>query len=474
MRWNPPKHAQPYRPWALVTAGPDRLRAVCETGELIEADRPETVRAGWDALADHAVYARSPWRNIAASTDAREWHVYTWRRNKITSLQRHATNLRVFPVAWALPDGEADAAETVGEWVDWLRSHGVQPSAPSTAGQRLWTNTLHAPLTVRGPRGVDPSPAVFGGRMHAPSVGQHTACRYHDLAAAYPTALADTPVATVWTDSTRLDLDRSDGFAIVRVRLPDDGSPWGSLPVRTETGECDWPADGRTVDGMWTLDDLRVAVDAGATIETVQRAYYARATRHVWAEWWDRVGEARRLYNPLAKVTTNRLWGIFAMQPARGKIVCEDRWGNRMRHEAINDPEAETPEAMRTQAFLAAITSAKVRARLWWEAIRGGDVFYCDTDAVVTSDATTEVPPAGGAPGRWRLKRTMARFDVAGPQAIRWRDYGPGSEWQYSVSGVPETQAPRMFDNLDRNGGTVLYGATRGRQAPALDEPAAA
>lgn len=455
------RHREPI-PWALAICGQGRVRVVTEHGELREAEHPDTVKAVWRSLEGWSVYAASPWRSVVCSTgDAREWMIHTHDRASVTSCQWG--KLRVWPIVGALglAEHESDgwewaAWDTVREWVGWLRSCGVEPQAMSTVAQRMWTTTLHAPLTLRAPRDLDPQPAVFGSRQQAAVTGSLPDCWYQDLAAAYPSALASLPVATVWRDGPRLDLDRDDGLARVTLTLPDDGSPWGSLPTRTEKGMCEWPADGRQVTGLWALDDLRVAVSAGARIDRVDHVWEARATRHVWAEWWRRALAGRALLNPLVKLTLNRLWSAFCGRPRRGKRIPLDEYASRTHHRWVDDPDRATPRALATQAWLSALCSARVRARLWWEAIEPGKAWYVDTDAAVTGE-DDPLSPHGSEAGCWRVQRHMTRVEIAGPQCLRWQQ-GWGDRWHYAVSGVGSTMgAEAMFKRISERGGRIMH-----------------
>lgn len=475
MRVDPPKGEQERRPWGLLTGGVDGIRAVLEDGQLIEAAGGDESRQLLAALGEHQLYARSTWRQLAVATDAREWTMRTWRRQRITSM-RHRTGTRVTPIPALLPTGEHDAVNAVGEWADWLRSYGVEPRALSTSAERLWTTTLTGPLVLRCP--VDPTPALFGGRMHAPFTDRFTDVRYQDIAAAYPASLAAMPAATKWVErgpgprSVEFDQHRA-GLADVTVTLPsDDWNLWGCLPVRAGDGDDSWPTDGRTVRGVYTIDDLASGLETGLIVDQVHGAWYPRAERDVWAGWWARAvdGRERCPDNKLVKSTIARLWGRFAMHPAQGEMTCEDRWGNRTQHRDINDPDAATPDAMAVAAYVSAFTAARVRRRVFTEALDTGKALYCDTDGVITR-ADTYLQPNSGQPGTWRITRHMAECEVAAPQVLRWRYLSdPTGEWHYSVSGVPPSAVASIFAQAREHGGG---GLARGKGRPRGDAAAA-
>jgi hypothetical protein len=463
MKWAPTQPQWKPVPWALVICGPGYLRIVTEEGQVHEAKGNEQVAKVWARMSGYAIYSRSPWRAIAASAgDAKMWTIWTWAATRVTSLQRKTANgsITVWPLSGLL-DGcdDVDAAWIVSEWVEWLRRNGVQPGAPSTCGMRLWTNTLERTLTVRAPREVDPRRALFGGRQQAPLLGRFVDCEQQDITTAYPHSLAMTPVAVAWHERSRLDLDGDDdGLAEVVVSIPEGaGDGWAALPVRRGDGSCDWPMC-ETVEGLWTFDDLRVAVDAGAMVERVDGVWVARSTADVWQRWWARVVEGRELSNPLVKLTCNRLWGAFAQRLERGKFIPRDDYASVVDPQPVHDTSKELPLSMATQMFVAAFCASRVRSRLWWEAIRPDKAIYVDTDSAITEKGE-HIEPNSGRPGTWRPQRIMNVLDIVGPQGIRWATDSHGkTKWHYAVSGVAPHNAEKMFDRMATTKGRIQRG----------------
>lgn len=453
MRWSPaaPEHDEASRrPWALVTAGLERLRVVTSDGEVREALTPEKAWGLLASLGGHVCYARTPWRDVVTATgDAREWTLDTWKREAITTARHNPTGVKIKPMAGLLPKSELDALDQLREWRAWLRRYGIPATGLSTAATRLLTTTLETPVRLDCP--VNPRAALRGGRMHAPNLGRFRDVRYSDLKAAYPHALASMPVVTAWTEPAAGQdwLGQPDGFAYLTATLPDDGSPWGSLPVSRETGGTEWPADGRTVEGLWTLDDVRVGLEAGIIVDQVHHVIVARSTRRLWDTWWERAMEGRTHFpaNKLVKSTVSRLWGSFALKPSAGKLHPLDRWCNETEHHDTHDPDAPVPRALARQAHVAALTAARVRARMYTEALSEHRVVYADTDGVVTPMGE-RVQPHGDQPGEWRTMATLETLDVAGPQMIRYLEHSK-SEWRYATSGVPPAMAATVFRELE-------------------------
>lgn len=470
MRWEPakPDHDEARRrPWALLTAGVGRLRCVTHDGTVREA-REHDAASLLTSLHGYVCYSRSTWRRLVCCTsDAREWTLHTWKRESVTRATHRPTGLVVRPLAATLPDSELDAVEAVGEWLAWLAAYGIPAGGLATAASKLLTTTLRVGVRLDCP--VNPREALRGGRMHAPVRGRFRDVRYQDLKAAYPSALASAPVVTAWHAADPHSgswLDADDGLARITATLPDDGSPWGSLPVARRPGEASphaaWPADGRTVEGLWTLDDVRVGLEAGVRIDRVEGVWLARSRRTLFDQWWERAceGKAAMPDNPLVKATISRLWGAFAMRPAAGKAYPTDAWCSDVVRVDSHDPDAPVPRALAGQAHVAAFTAARVRARVWREALDAAECHYADTDGVVTPMGV-RLSPTGDRPGEWRTMATLDTLDVAGPQMIRYLPHGDDT-WRYATSGVPPALQASVFAEVER-------GSHEGTR-PVLDE----
>lgn len=443
--------------WALVTAGVEHLRVVTHAGEVREARGPDNVSALLATLHGWAVYARSPWTQVARATgDAREWVMNTWKREAITACRHVPTTVTVRPMAGLLPTSEHDAVEAIAGWRDWLGEYGIPAGGLSTAATKLLTTTLGYEVRLDCP--VNPREALRGGRMHAPVTGRLRDVRYQDIRAAYPAALAAMPVVTAWTRPSMGEdwLAEPDGFVHATVTLPDEESSWGCLPVTRDSGGTEWPTDGRTVESLWTLDDFRVGLETGARVDAVHDLVLPRSTRSIWDVWWERAmaGRTRMPDNPLVKSTISRLWGSFALAPAAGKLYPRDRWAHDHRQVDTHDPDAPVPRALARQAHVAALTAARVRARMYQEALGEHPCWYADTDGVITP-MDVRLTPTGSEAGEWRTQATLEAVDIAGPQMIRYLTHG-SHEWRYATSGVPPALAASVFRETETDAQPVV------------------
>jgi hypothetical protein len=99
-----------------------------------------------------------------------------------------------------------------------------------------------------------------------------------------------------------------------------------------------------------------------------------------------------------------------------------------------------------TAAYVAGEVSARVRERVWREALHT-DTLYVDTDGVIMTAHGT-LPPftQDDAPdGHWRVSHNMRVCQIKAAQAYRWIGYDDSEH--YVVAGLADA-GPQTFKNL--------------------------
>jgi hypothetical protein len=239
------------------------------------------------------------------------------------------------------------------------------------------------------------------------------------------------------------------GLALATVTIPK--MEWTPLPVRLSRNALCY-GYGTTPPSWWPWSDLRLAQDVGCAVEVHESLI---GVNHVdlFGEWWDVVQEGR-LSVSLSKAVTSRLWGAFSLTQTGGYVI---RWSDPQGRSPIKAALSQRKSALPTAPYIAAETTARVRNRVYREGIMGrDDVLYIDTDAVI-SGGSVIAGKFGGMPGDWRVKATMVRCEIRGPQVFRHecptceRDH---AKWHYTVAGAPsQDSAMRAFERVKRHKG---------------------
>lgn len=439
----------------IIGAGPRALALVNDDGELRQAHGPARCRALLEPLRGQQVYSLAKLTNVVLSVGADQWEGFTWKGALVrVKLDGGPT---VHPVRRALVGVEPFAAvEGLRSALDWLDGLGVWPGSLGAMGWNLWRSTLTRPVRLAGP----PEPAraaLFGGRQEAPFPGDYADARYHDLGAAYPASMAAHPYPSRMVQvSPQTALAGLVGLARATVRIPP--LRWCPIPVRVGKGAICY-GFGRA-EGWWPARELLMARDAGCSVR-IEELWAGIPDLDLFGPWWQLVRDGRQLpgaAGAVVKGLTSSLWGQFAIDDTGGATV---RWRDRWARRPVRVAHVRSkPLPQQQAAYIASETTARVRGRLWREALAVvPDVLYCDTDAVVTGlDLGPE--PAGVEPGRWRVKATMVRCEIRGPQVMRHtcptcgRDHAP---WHYTVAGAPTAEvAERVFTRSARMRGQLV------------------
>jgi hypothetical protein len=414
---------------------------------LVTADEERFVDLDDLRLFDGYVYLFCQPQRLLSHTDARQWTGHSWNGglNKLVldggpTCYPFGLNVRGMPT-W-------DAIEQSFLLFRWLLHYGVIPGSVSSMSWRLWRARLDAPVKLARRRLLGER-SFYGGRQEAPYPGDYRDCRYFDLTAAYPMSMASEPYPSRIV-SAGTCLGDGCGFARATVTIP--RMEWCPLPVRLHRNALCY--GWGTATGFWPWSDLRLARDLGSDVE-IHESWQGADDVDLFSEWWGVVQDGRTV-TPLSKAVTSRLWGGFSLSQSTGYMV---RWEDAAGKRKIRTPLQTRNAAIPTAPYIAAETTARVRDRLYREAIAGcDDVIYCDTDAVITGGRLAP-ENVGLAPGQWRVKREMVRCEIRGPQCFRHSCANCNQEhalWHYTVAGASTADlAARIFDRTKRHAGTA-------------------
>lgn len=451
------------RSWAFVAAaGPGFMHVLTEAGEVI------TVATEWesDQLVErlgvnHVLFAVE-WRSVLRAGDPTRW-TFRQRRSRVIDA-RHVSGARLVKLPpGIMPRDPGEGMVAFARYMMWLGERDVWPTSRSgwaTMGRHLWLATLPAPVQFDGGR-VERH-GLFGGRKDAPFPSRYRRVSHYDISGAYPSALnAPTPQRlrpardprAVW-DPERI------GIACARVFVPEHLSYWPPLPTLSGPTSSNWLrwATG-TIAGWWTFEELRGAIAVGCSVEVLE-AWIGRETVAPFAAWFGEIEIGRALAGAaggLAKSHANSLWSSFAVGPA---TVFVRRFVDRLAQRSEVVERRPGVDFAKGTAYVAALTAARVRTRLYDEALAPGGVcddlvIYVDTDGIMA-------PPGRRFPGAemssglgsWRHDRSMRTVDIRCPGAYRWTCEHCGDDhpaWHYSVAGANSHEAAeRRFDHFPR------------------------
>jgi hypothetical protein len=334
-------------------------------------------------------------------------------------------------------------------WRDWVESEG--------AGIGSRSGTAVSMLRARLSEGFEtggmsvPIGLIVGGRMHSTRPAMHESVTVWDLRSAYASTLATLPSGR-WRVG-RLDLDdKAPQFAECSVLIP-KRSKWGPLPQRegvTTTGAWweEWIIErpypqGITLSGLWSADELRSAVDCGARILRVHRAWRMHIEAYPFYDWWRAIERGRLLPNAagsLAKVTGNTLWGVFAVRPGKLERI---EYRNGLMHRT---PMSDGYSSNRQRDYaLAETITARVRARVYDELIRPAG----DNLISVCVDGGLVKPGFRPRGDDWRMKDSGSLCAFITPYLFSYRRYN--GETVYKAAGIADEKRIEFFASMHRS-----------------------
>lgn len=418
----------------VYAAEPGEVAAVSSTGDHLGGSGKAGVRKFWQTASGEgwAVYSMVG----GAATPASDGNRAGW--------ETHRTNGR--PSRFVTPEGMSVWTlarffrsrcdrEVATEALEFWRAIDVPPRGMITMAKTYLRSTLTEPVTTYGLSGRWEShelhremayPARQGGWT-----GTYHDMAYDDISAAYAHALGGESFPS------HLSLSDRPGTAPVAaeatVTLPEVA--WGPLPV--------WQTSGRqageravcyghgTTTGWWSWRELRMATDAGATVERFHRFLRGDLGPQIsFGAWLDQALALRAdLSGPagaLAKAMSSMTWAAFAMTDRRSHIK---RFVGKAQPEIVMSSSRLPGIAV---AYVANECHARVRQQLFVDGI-GPDTVYADTDGVIRSVSATPSPG-------WVRKHDMATVAIAAAQWYRWTDgiQPADRSMRWCMSGIPD------------------------------------
>lgn len=346
-------------------------------------------------------------------------------------------------------------------WRDWLASYRAAPTGTTGSSAMSLLRARLERIVVTGQGERPPLIQTRGGRMQLGPTGRG---RFEgrlvllDLPAAYASLIGEAEYGGVWRrlePGAKLDwwLDQEAPlFLSTTVTPPASLGVFGPLYrsfrhrvsfAEQEVYRSSFYADGssflyptgRRISGVWTREEVRVAIEAGCRVR-IRGGWVQRAEGTPFAEWWTAVQAGRDelagVGSLLAKMTGNALWGRFCLDP---KVA-----GRRtIRHAGVARELRSNPAAWPAHD-LAEYVSGTVRARLYaltrWA---GSRLVSANTDGAWIRDDGSP-PPEG-----WRVKARAHRLDVLEPACLRY--WPERSRWpRHVVAGVPFARQAEVFE----------------------------
>lgn len=388
---------------------------------------------------------RAAWKEIrAARGRARFWKkryvAYEIEGFRVNSLRDALSNLD--------PDS---AFDSLANWAEWVEGNGANLSSLTSTSWSIWKRSLSRRMLLAS--NALPMPKddlIIGGRQEA-KAGVYDEAELWDINGAYQSAMRSMLVGARYRHVTGRPIRMENstwkdcvGFARAHVYLTRNKGSFGPLPC-ADNGRVGFPSKG-SVDGIYDLEELRVARECGATV-LVFEAWIGRGLRLPWRKWSDIISTGRDLpgiAGKLVKTMSNSLWGGFSVS-GRGAWV--DYFTGTVR--VIYD-ERETIAPCRA---LSAHISAHVRSRLYRDALHfwsaGPFCISAHTDGAIFQTPAYPSGDLGSGLGEWRRKARMKNLVLVNAQAYRYSDVDSG-ETRYVVAGAPPEFAPRVFSAILR------------------------
>jgi hypothetical protein len=327
-------------------------------------------------------------------------------------------------------------------FADTMFEHGSSIGTLGTMSLSLFRSTLSKPFKENS----HATPGEYlqrGGRSFLVHPGEYSRASFWDIRQAYPSTLASQYVPIRWTEyiaeNGKLPKDIPSGFARAMVHIP--WLPFGPLPVDWSR-RPDYPIE-QTLVGVWTLDELIAAEEAGCEIQ-YSRYWIGTNYRQPFTKWFEimrGISESLKGTNSakLAKVCANSFVGFFAANGRQSSYwYKEGRLTYGQVYGGINPMSLS----------LHGLVTSKVRARLYSEAIvpNAGAIISVHTDGAVLPDQSdVTVEPAGELPGEWRKKKVAVELTIHTPQVYTYSD--DAFHVNYVVAGVSDPRiAKRIFD----------------------------
>jgi len=185
---------------------------------------------------------------------------------------------------------------------------------------------------------------------------------------------------------------------------------------------------GRDIQGCWTWDELKSAVEAGCKIRKILGVWRQIQAEQVFLPWLEAVWKGREMggfAGQLAKATGNATWGQFSIAKGQRKIMSATE-------ERLVPMRGGNPSQ---RAFdLAEAICGRVRARLY--------IGMLDAGPLLISAHTDGLWSGGDPVPYWRHDADADELRIFNAQVYSHR--AKGGEWFYTVAG--QIDAPAFFE----------------------------
>jgi len=302
----------------------------------------------------------------------------------------------------------------------------------------------------------------YGGRVECFRVGDFDAGPYYknDVNGAYVSVMISGNLPAIENFDRRPSMDLSrEGMAHVRLKVP--SYLWAApLPIKGE--KLIFPV-GR-LDGWWTFNELRQAVNAGVQIMDVLDCYSSDKSEPYLREMMLELRKIRE--NPatpgpvskMAKLLGNSLYGKFAQRNENVEYYREEDFALAVQTGKLvagRDFTDETTEHFPKLKLMRVTKPADfpVHANTIWSAcITAGcrnllyghitrpmteegqqHTYYCDTDSIIATVAY----PKTKAIGALALEKEYSRVIIRGNKLYAGREVVKGKPWEAHAKGVP-------------------------------------
>jgi len=219
---------------------------------------------------------------------------------------------------------------------------------------------------------------------------------YYDYVSLYPSVMYDfeMPVGVPVEFDGRNFHEDDIGFAYANVKIPVDACHIPILPFRSKNGKLLFPVGNFS--GVWDLDELRKAEEYGYEVE--YKYGYKFAKKAMFKEFIsdfysikEKSRDDKAMYM-ISKLIMNSAYGKFGQRRECEQIVVNPKPDEMDKMKVVNESLSlfARPTISFAKHILPAIAShitALARLRLFraFEKCGIDNVYYCDTDSVITS-----------------------------------------------------------------------------------------
>ncbi len=274
----------------------------------------------------------------------------------------------------------------------------------------------------------------YGGRVERFRLASLRAY-YYDVNSMYPWAMTHgLPYGDVSAYRFRkpkpLPKVPSNAFVTGLASVPTD-SYIGPIPFRNEKGKLNFPRG--TFYGTWASPDLENLYEAGGTIEASEVLQF-RGSFPVFKNFVEGLYQYRDKSSPTysealsraAKDMMNHSYGKYGTDPDRTKIIIGEPPDDEEARPAVGSPFSGVwfvdnhIDADYIIPYLAAWVTSLARQKLFrllkFCHDAGHEIYYCDTDSLVTTMPPSEMPDIGTKLGQLKLEHELISSRYLAPK----------------------------------------------------------